>query len=205
MKFLVVLLLAGAVGVVLWQKGVFNPPAAPVAPPPPPPAILNEPAPVINEAELQKVLKSATDPEASVRWEAVVFLDKVKAPQAMPLMQEMLLHDQEPTLRIKIINLFSERKGPEVMTGLLGATHDQEADVRLAALRALEKIGDFSIAPQIADGPIRDQDENVRLQAMKTLNSLQDKKQKEIEEARARYEADKAAAAAANAAAQQKK
>ncbi|MFI5347167.1 MAG: HEAT repeat domain-containing protein [Elusimicrobiota bacterium] len=200
MKFFAVLLLAGAIAVVLWQKGVFTPPAPPAAPPPPPPAILNEPAPVINEAELQKVLKSATDPEPTVRWEAVVFLDKVKAPQAMPLIQEMLLHDQEPTLKIKLIGLLSDRRGPEVMSSLLGATHDQEADVRLAALRALEKIGDFSIASQIADGPIRDQDENVRLQAMKTLNSLQDRKQKEIEEARARYEADKAAAAAAAAA-----
>lgn len=197
MKFFAVLLLAGALAMILWQRGVFSPPAPPPPPPPPPPAILNEPAPVINDAELQKVLKSATDPEPNVRWEAVVFLDKVKAPQAMPLIQDMLLHDQEPSLKIKIIGLLSDRRGPEVMSGLLAATHDQEAEVRLAALRALEKIGDFSVAPQIADGPIRDQDEAVRLQAMKTLNSLQDRKQKEIEEARARYEADKAAAAAA--------
>jgi HEAT repeat protein len=197
MKGFAVFLLAAALGVVLWQRGVFSPAPPPPPPPPPPPAILSEPAPVINEAELQKVLKSAADADANVRWEAVVFLDKVKSPRAMPLMQEMLLHDQEPPLRIKIIGLLGDRRGPDVMTALLTATRDQEAEVRLAALRALEKIGDFSIAPQIADGPIRDQDETVRLQAMKTLNSLQDRKQKEIEEARARYEADKAAAAAA--------
>lgn len=201
MKGLVVVALAVALGVVLWQRGTFTPAPPPPPPPPPPPAILNEPAPVINEAELAKVLKSAADPEATVRWEAVVFLDKVKSPKAMQLMYDMLLHDQEPALRIKIIGLLSDRKGPDVMTSLLAATKDQESEVRLAALRALEKIGDFSIAPQIADGPIRDQDEAVRLQAMKTLNSLQDRKQKEIDEARARYEAEKAAAAAAAAAA----
>ena len=200
MKALVVVALAVALGVVLWQRGTFTPAPPPPPPPPPPPALHSEPLPVINQAELQKVLKSAADPEATVRWEAVVFLDKVKSPRAMPLMQEMLLHDQEPTLKIKIIALLADRRGNDVMTALLASTRDQEAEVRLAALRALEKIGDFSIAPQIADGPIRDQDEAVRLQAMKTLNSLQDRKQKEIDEARARYEADKAAAAAAAAA-----
>jgi HEAT repeat protein len=200
MKFLAVVALVAALAAVLWQKGIFSPPPAPPPPPPPPPAILSEPAPVINEAELQKILKSATDPEPNVRWEAILFLDKVKAPQAMPLIKELVAHDQEPTLRIKLVGLLSDKRGPEVMTALLGATHDQEPDVRLAALRALEKIGDFTIAPQIADGPIRDQDESVRLQAMKTLNSLQDRRQKEIDEARARYEADKAAAAAAAAA-----
>ena len=197
MKGFAVVALAVALGVVLWQRGVFSPAPPPPPPPPPPPAILNEPAPVINEAEVQKVLKSAQDPDANVRWEAVVFLDKVKSPRAMPLMQDMLAHDQEPSLRIKIVGLLGDRRGQDVMAALLNSTRDQEPEVRLAALRALEKIGDFSIAPQIADGPIRDQDETVRLQAMKTLNSLQDRKQKEIEEARARYEADKAAAAAA--------
>jgi HEAT repeat protein len=197
MKFLAVIALAVALGIVLFQRGVFTPAPPPPPPPPPPPAILSEPAPVINEAELQKVLKSAADPDANVRWEAVVFLDKVKSPRAMPLMEEMLEKDMEPTLRIKIVNLLGGRHTPEVMKALVFAMKDQEPEVRLAALQALEKIGDFSVASNIADGPIRDQDETVRLQAMKTLNSLQDKKQKEIDDARARYEADKAAAAAA--------
>jgi hypothetical protein len=196
MKFFAILLLAGAVGIVLWQRGLFSPAPPPPPPPPPPPAILNEPAPVISEAEIEKVLHSAQDPDASVRWEAVVFLDKVKAPQAMPLMQDMLAKDMEPSLRIKIIDLLSNRRGTDVMQALIGSLKDQEADVRLSALKALEKIGDFSVAGAIADGPLKDQEESVRLQAMKTLNVLQDKKQKEIDEARTKYEADKAAAAA---------
>ena len=197
MKFIAVVALAAALGYVLYQRGMFSPPPPPAPPPPPPPAILSEPAPVINDAELAKVLRSAQDPEATVRWEAVVFLDKVKSPRAMPLMKEMLAQDLDPALRIKIINLLSDRHTPEVLQALIVAMKDQEAEVRMAALRALEKIGDFSVAGAIANGPIRDQEENVRLQAMKTLNSLQDKKQKEIEEAKARWEAEKAAAAAA--------
>jgi HEAT repeat protein len=197
MKFLAVVALAVALGIVLFQRGVFTPAPPPPPPPPPPPAILSEAAPVINEVEMQKVLKSASDSEPTVRWEAVVFLDKVKAPQAMPLMQEMLKHDMEPTLRIKIINLLSSRNTPEVLQALVLSMKDQEAEVRLAALRALDKIGDFSVASAIADGPIRDQEESVRLQAMKTLNSLQDKRQREIDAAKARWEAEKAAALAA--------
>ena len=197
MKFLAVVALAVALGIVLFQRGVFTPAPPPPPPPPPPPAILNEPAPVINEAEMAKVLKSAEDTEPTVRWEAVVFLDKIKSPRAMPLMQEMLLHDMEPSVRIKIIGLLSDRRGPDVMKALVGSMKDQEADVRLAALRALEKIGDYSVATDIANGPIRDQEESVRLQAMRTLNSLQDKKQREIDAAKARWEAEKKAAAAA--------
>jgi HEAT repeat protein len=152
---------------------------------------------VLSEVELQKVLKSAQDSEPKVRWEAVVFLDKVKAPQAMPLMFEMLQHDQEPDVRTKIINLLGTRSGPDVLKALLGATKDQEPEVRVAALRSLDKIGDDSVAPAIADGPLRDQDEKVREQAMKTLNSLQDKRLKRIADEQKAYELEKQKAAAA--------
>ncbi|MBI3566506.1 MAG: HEAT repeat domain-containing protein [Elusimicrobia bacterium] len=204
MKFLAVIALVAALAFVAYQRGMFTPAPPPPPPPPPPPAILNEPAPVISEVELQKVLKSAQDPEPNVRWEAVVFLDKVKAPQAMPLMREMLQKDMEASLRIKIIDLLANRKGEEVLTALVASMKDQEPEVRLEALKALEKIGNYSVAGAITEGPLRDSEESVRLQAMRTLNSLQDKKQKEIEEARVRYEQDKAAAEAAARAAQKK-
>ncbi|OGS39404.1 MAG: hypothetical protein A2506_07565 [Elusimicrobia bacterium RIFOXYD12_FULL_66_9] len=196
MKPLGVVILAAVLGFLVWQR-FLQPAPPPPPPPPPPPAILSEPAPVINEAELQKVLKSAQDPDANVRWEAVLFLDKVKAPQAMPIMREMLRRDMEPAVRINVIDLLSKRNSPEVLEALIAAMKDQEPEVRLSALRALERIGDFSVAGAIANGPIRDQDENVRLQAMRTLNSLQDKKQREIEEARQRYELEKQQAAQA--------
>lgn len=196
MKALGVLVLAAILGFLLWNH-FLKPIPPPPPPPPPPPAILSEPAPIISESELLKVLKSAADTEASVRWEAVVFLDKVKSPHAMRLMREMLQHDPEPTLRIKILELMGDRGGQEVLEALVRSLKDQEPEVRLAALRSLDKIGDYSVASAIAGGPLRDQNEEVRLQAMKTLNSLQDRRQQEIEAARQRYEQEKAAAAAA--------
>lgn len=194
MKAIGVVILAATLGFLVWQR-FLQPAPPPPPPPPPPPAILNEPAPVINEAELQKVLRSTQDPEATVRWEAVLFLDKVKSPQAMPIMRQMLQRDMDASVRIKVIELLSKRHTPDVLEALIAAMKDQEPEVRMAALRALDTIGDYSVAGAIASGPIRDQDEQVRLQAMKTLNSLQDRKQKEIEEARLRYEQEKEAAA----------
>ena len=196
MKAIMILLLSGAIAYLAWNS-FLKPAPPPPPPPPPPPAILNEPAPVISPAEMEKVLKSVQDPDPSVRWEALVFLDKIKSPEAMPLLFDKLQHDQEPAVRIKIITLLSDRRRPDVLQALLGAMKDLEPDVRVAALRALDKIGDYSVAPAIALGPTRDQDEKVRLQAIKTLNSLQDKKQKEIDEARKRYEAEKKRAEAA--------
>lgn len=195
MKSIMVLALIGALGFVVWQK--YQPVVAPPAPPlPPPPAILSEAAPVIDAEEQRKVLRSAEDPDANVRWEAIVLLDKMKSPESLPLMFHLLKKDLEPTVRIKIIELLSGRRSPDITQAVVGAMKDQEAAVRLAALRALDKIGDYSVASAIMAGPVKDQEESVRLQALKVLNSLQDKKQAEIDAARARYEAEKAAAAA---------
>lgn len=193
MKALMVFVLAAALGGILWQK--FKP-VPPPPPPPPPPAILSEPAPVIDAAEQAKVLKSAEDPDPDVRWEAVVLLDKMKSPEAYPLMFYMLQKDLDPQLRVKIIDLLSGRRQQDVTQALVRSMKDMEPDVRLAALRALDKIGDYSVASAIMAGPVKDQDEQVRLQALKVLNSLQDKKQAEIEAARQAYEQEKQRAAA---------
>ena len=194
MKFIV---FAGALALASYMAWEQFKPVPPPPPPPPPPAILSEPAPVINEAEQAKILKSAEDPDASVRWESALLLDKMKSPQALPLMFHMLQKDLDTELRVKVCRLLGDRHGPEVLQALVGALKDQEAEVRLASLRSIEKIGDYSVAGVLASGPIKDQDETVRLQALKTLNALQDKKAAEIEAARVRYEQEKAAAAAA--------
>ena len=194
MKYVLLVCAIAVAGFMAYKE--FKP-VPPPPPPPPPPAILSEPAPVINEAEQAKILKSTEDQDPSVRWEAVMLLDKMKSPHAMPVVFHMLRKDLEPTIRIKACELLGDRNGPDVLEALVGALKDQEPEVRLAALRAIDKIGDYSVAGAIATGPIKDQEESVRLQALKTLNSLQDKKQAEIEAARVRYEQEKAAAAAA--------
>ncbi|MEK7233751.1 MAG: HEAT repeat domain-containing protein [Elusimicrobiota bacterium] len=194
MKYLMMACAVVAACLMVYQE--FKPIPLP-PPPPPPPAILVEPAPVINEMEQAKILKSAEDQDPEVRWEAVLLLDKMQSPQAMPIIFHMLRKDHEMSLRIKAIDLLGKRHGPDVLDALIGALKDQEMDVRLAALRAIESIGDYSVAGIIATGPIKDQEESVRLQAIKTLNSLQDKKQAEIEAAKLRYEQEKQTAAAA--------
>ncbi len=175
-----------------WQQ--YKPQPESTAPPLPP-AILSEPAPLINEAEQSKIIRSAEDQDAGVRWEAVILLDKMKSPQAMPLMFHMLEKDFDVPLRTKIVELLGERRSPDVIAALIGAMKDQEPEVRIAAIRSLEKIGDYSVASVLASGPIRDQEESVRLQALRTLNALQDKKQAEIEAARLSYEQTKQQAA----------
>ncbi|MEQ1918341.1 MAG: HEAT repeat domain-containing protein [Elusimicrobiota bacterium] len=193
MKYILLVIAIAVAGFMAYQE---YKPVPPPPPPPPPPAILSEPAPVINEAEQAKILKSSEDQDPDVRWEAVLLLDKMKSPHAMPVIFHMLQKDLDTPLRLKAVQLLGNRRGPDVLNALVGALKDQEPEVRLASLLAIEKIGDYSVAGVIATGPIRDQEESVRLQALKTLNSLQDKKQAEIEAARVRYEQEKAAAAA---------
>ena len=176
-----------------WQQ--YKPQQTVEAPPLPPPAILSEPAPVINEAEQAKIIKSAEDQDPGVRWEAVILLDKMKSPQAMPLMFHMLEKDFDVPLRTKIVELLGDRRSPEVIEALVGALNDQEPEVRIAAIRSIEKIGDYSVAAVLAGAPIKDQEESVRLQALRTLNALQDKKQADIEAARQSYEQSKQQAA----------
>lgn len=166
----------------------FRTPPVPLPPPPPPPpAILLEPAPVINEEETAKVIKSANDIDPAVRWEALALLDKMKSPKAAAIIFEKLRKDLDLELRIKILRLLSERKGPEVSQNLVWALRDHEPEVRLAALQALEKVGDYATASAITE-VLKDPEERVRVQALRTLNSLQEKKAAEIAEAQRRYQ-----------------
>lgn len=194
MKFILGFLIFVVAGYFAFQQ--VKPKAPPPAPPPPPPAILLEPQPVISEAEQAKIIKSANDMDASVRWEAIVFLDKMKAPSAYPVMFEKLHKDPEQSLRMNIIRLLAERKGPEITQNLVWALRDNEPEVRVEVLRALDKIGDYGAASAITE-MLKDQEETVRVQALKTLNSFQDRKAAEVAAAQRRYEEQQRAAAEA--------
>jgi HEAT repeat protein len=194
---LVVLCVAGYFA---WQQ--FKPRPAP-PPSPPPPLILAEPAPLINAEEQAKVIKSASDPDAEVRWQAIVFLDKMKVPSAFDVMFEKMEKDMDVALRIKIINLLGQRGAQklimnvnqcdvvspsvtidpmcrekrlaEITQHLVAAVKDSLPEIRIAALQALDVLGDYSVGSAVTDS-LKDPDDQVRLQALKTLNSLQDKK-----------------------------
>jgi HEAT repeat protein len=171
-------------GVVLLVAGFFafqqfKPKPPPPPPPPPPPAIILEPQPIINIEEQSKIIKSANDQDPGVRWESLVLLEKMKSPQALPLMFEKLEKDPETEVRIKIIKSLATRKGPEITQHLIIALRDQEPTVKVEALQALDTVGDYTAASSITD-TLKDQEETVRIQALKTLNSLQDKKAAEL-------------------------
>lgn len=164
----------------LRQMRSASKPAAPQASP-----ILLEPLPLISEAEQNKIIRSTNDNDPLVRWEALVLLDKMKAPKANQLLFQKLHKDIDPELRIKVINLLGQRRTPEITQNLVWVLTDQNPEIRVAALAALEKIGDYATASPITE-LLNDVDERVRLQALKTLNILQDKKTAEIAAEQAR-------------------
>ncbi|MBI4374816.1 MAG: HEAT repeat domain-containing protein [Elusimicrobia bacterium] len=183
MKFLI----AGLVFIVAGYFALKELRVKPAPPPPPPPAILLQPLPVIDEVQQAKIIRSANDPDPTVRWEALVFLDKMHSPKAMPLLFEKLKSDLEVEVRLKIVQLLSNRGNPEVIKQLVLSLKDDDARVRIATLTALDKIGDYTVAPEITES-LKDPEESVRIQALRTLNNLQDKKAAAIAEERRRQE-----------------
>jgi HEAT repeat protein len=185
MKFIVGAIVLAVAGYFAMQQ--LKPPPPPPPAPAPPPAIKLEPQPIINEAEQGKIIHSANDMDPNVRWESLILLDKMKSPKAIPLFFEKLRKDPDVDLRIKIVRLLGDRTGPDLAANLVVALRDAEPTVRVSALQALDRIGDYTVASAITEA-LKDQDETVRVQALKTLNSLQDKKTKEIEEEQKRQE-----------------
>jgi hypothetical protein len=205
MKYLFMTVVLCVAGYFAWQQ--FKPKPAP-PPPPPPPAILTEPAPLISPEEQAKVIKSTNDQNPEVRWQAIVFLDKMKVPSAFDVMFDRMQKDQDVEVRIKIINLLGkrgaqklimqadpndplnpimtadpmsrEKRLTEISEHLVAACKDPLPEIRIAALAALDVLGDYSVGSAVTDF-LKDPDEQVRLQALKTLNSLQDKKAEMIE------------------------
>jgi len=143
------------------------------------------PAPLIDEAEQNKIVRSANDANPSVRWEALRLLDKMRSPRAYSILFEKLRKDPDTELRIKIIRLLEDRPGPEVSRNLVASLGDATVEIRLAALKALEKTGDTAAASAILE-LTKDPEDSVREQALRTLNSLQDRKAAEFAAAQRR-------------------
>jgi len=211
MRYLLMIVVLCVAGYFAWQQ--FKPRTPP--PPPPPPPILTEPSPLISTEEQAKVVKSASDQDSDVRWQAIVFLDKMKVPAAFDVMFEKTRKDPDIDLRVKVIGLLGQRGAQkialqaspndpltpvlsadpiprekriaEISQHLLASTKDPVPEIRIAALQALDGLGDYSVGSAVTDS-LKDPDERVRLQALKTLNGLQDKKTALIEAERKRQE-----------------
>jgi HEAT repeat protein len=210
MKYLFMTVVLCVAGYFSWQQ--FKP--KPTPPPPPPPPIMTEPASLITPEEQSKVIKSASDQNPEVRWQAIVFLDKMNVPSAFDVMFDKMQNDTDTDLRLKIINLLGQhgarkiilqadpndplnpvgttdpsrvQRLSEISRHLVTATKDPLPDIRIAALQAIDAVGDYSVGSAVTDS-LKDPDERVRLQALKTLTSLQDKKTAMIEAERKRQE-----------------
>ena len=221
MKYVVMVVVLGAAGYFVWQqqqqqqskaKAAASATAKAVVAPLP---IVVEPGPLVNAEDQARIIKSATDQNPDVRWQAILLLDKMKVSQAYDVMFDRLQHDQDTDLRIKIIGLLSQRgaarttlqpnpndplnpttvteatprdrRAADITKNLAGMVRDFLPEIRIAALQSLDTLGDYAVAPSIMDA-LRDPDERVRLQALKTLNSLQEKKAAAIEAERKRQE-----------------
>jgi len=222
MKYVMMVVVLGVAGYFVWQqqqqqqqskaKAAASATAKAAAAPPP---IFVEPSPLVNAEDQARIIKSATDQNPDVRWQAILLLDKMKVPQAYDVMFDRLHHDQDTDLRIKIIGLLSQRgatrttlqpnpndplnpntvteavprdrREADITKNLAGMVRDFLPEIRIAALQSLDTLGDYAVAPSIMDA-LRDPDERVRLQALKTLNSLQEKKAAAIEAERKRQE-----------------
>lgn len=183
MKYLFLLVILSVSGYFVFLKSQKK------TPPPPPPIEVAplEPTPMISEEEQAKVIKTASDDDPQVRWEALSLLDKMNAPAAYPVIFDKLRKDMDPEIRIKIVRLLADRKHPEISKNLVRATKDMAPEVRVAALQALEKMGDYTAASAITD-TLKDPEDSVRLQALRTLNVLQDKRATDLRAEQKRQE-----------------
>lgn len=140
MKYTLAWIAFAAAGILTISE--FRPkPAAP--PPPSNPSILLVPLSIINEADQAKIIDSTNDQDPNVRWEALVLLDKMKSPQAVPLLFEKLRLDTDTGLKMKIIDLLETRAPrPDITMKLLETMEDGDPELRVKALQALKKIAE---------------------------------------------------------------
>ena len=115
MKYVMMVVVLGVAGYFVWQqqqqqqskaKAAASATAKAAAAPLP---IIVEPGPLVNAEDQARIIKSATDQNPDVRWQAILLLDKMKVSQAYDVMFDRLHHDQDTDLRIKIIGLLSQR------------------------------------------------------------------------------------------------
>ena len=165
-------------------------------PPPPAPVIPAVPPCIVDNANLAKVIHAADDDNKDVRLQSLEFLDANWCDtQAQQVIFNKLNKDDSPEIRAKIAEqILAKHQGHDVSQNLIWALRDPDASVRVAVLKALAQVGDYSTAPNVTTA-LKDPDETVRLQALKTLTTLQnlEKEQIEAEQEAARRKAQEAA------------
>ncbi len=129
------------------------------------------------DAPVDALLPFASDSVQATRWRAVYSLGRLRAPAAA---NELIsaLRDKDPAIRAvaarALVKSYAEaaKLDPATIGGVLvRAVDDEEAGVRINALRSLGTYHDSTFVPRVAwrvDDPVA----NVRVQAAATLGEL---------------------------------
>jgi HEAT repeat protein len=86
--------------------------------------------------------------------------------------REIILHDRDPEERADAILMLSGNEHPKAIRTFIKATHDPNANVRLAAVEAL---GDYAeeLRPQVFSAAMKDQNADVRFEAVDIIGDME--------------------------------
>lgn len=85
--------------------------------------------------------------------------------------RDVILHDRDPEERADAILMLSGNEHPRAMRTFIQAMDDPNANVRLAAVEALEDYAD-KLRPQVFAAAIRDQNADVRFEAVDIVGDM---------------------------------
>ena len=146
---------------------------------PPPAPKAAEPVkkePFLPAADIEKVRKTASDPDPGVRWTSMRLLFMLGDAGSLERLQDAVAKDPDVDLRLKAVKLLQDNKGLASMQGLVAALRDPDKDVRLASVKALAEVGEAAAAPSVSAVAAKDNEPDVRVEALRTLEALQDKR-----------------------------
>lgn len=129
------------------------------------------------DAQPEAILTFADDTVPAVRWRAIYSLARLRSPEAANHVIAALQAEEPETRAVAARALtldyaISAKLAPATVVGLLTrAVDDQDAGVRINALRALGSYHDTTVVLAVAS-KVDDPDFNVRVQAASTLGEL---------------------------------
>lgn len=153
---------------------------APATPEPQPMLENPAPLPVIQPQELEKVRRSLSDADPSVRWAAIELLYTLKDPSVIELIEKTVESDSDGDIRLKGVQLLRSGGTSLTLPALLKGLKDIEKPVRLASLQAIGDLGDPAAIPAVTD-LLKDIEPEVRVEALHTLGRFQERRKKDFQ------------------------
>jgi HEAT repeat protein/tRNA A-37 threonylcarbamoyl transferase component Bud32 len=124
------------------------------------------------QLDIEAISKLLMDPDMAVQNKAVDLLVKMRHPETMKYLLEVL-KDESEYARRSAVEVLNEVADPSSIRHLLAAIEDEDWWVRSRAADALATIGGPKVRAAVLE-LIRDKDENVRRAAIEILNQTKD-------------------------------